>query len=111
MTEDVAALHTISHKNIPGHADTPMTELALLDAVKMWNDANDDVHFVIVEYDADVKIVWREYMKDNTLGEHRVYWNDEGEAYKHRIIIRLGVDDCNLDYHLFSYQTLRHSHA
>lgn len=43
VIEDAGSLHTISYKNVPGFADIPMTELAVLDAVKMWNDANNDV--------------------------------------------------------------------
>ena len=109
VIEDTGVLHTISYNNVPGFADVPMTELAVLDAVKMWNDANDDVQFVVVEYEADVKIVWRDYMKDDTLGEHRVHWNDKGEAVKHRIIVWLGADDCNLEYSLFPYDLLKHT--
>ena len=81
----------------------PMTELAILDSVMLWNAANKDVQFVIVEYDADVKIIWRDYMSDFTLGEHRATLNDDGVLDKHRILIRLGMDDCNSDYQLFSY--------
>ena len=102
-------IHTISHKNIPGHADIPMTELALLDAVLEWNTVNNDIYFVIVEYESNVKIVWRDYMKDGLLGEYRIYLDDEGEAYKHRIVVGLGTDDCNLDYQLFPYQILKHT--
>ena len=62
-----------------------------------------------MEYEADVKIVWRDYMKDDLLGEHKVYWNDDDEAVKHRIIVRLGADDCNLDYKLFPHELLKHT--
>ena len=109
MTEEARVLHTISYKNIPGHADMPMTELAILDSVMLWNAANKDVQFVIVEYDADVKIIWRDYMSDFTLGEHRATLNDDGVLDKHRILIRLGMDDCNSDYQLFSYDILKHT--
>ena len=109
LIEDTRVLHTISYKNIPGHADIPMTELALLDAVLEWNTVNNDIYFVIVEYESNVKIVWRDYMKDGLLGEYRIYLDDEGEAYKHRIVVGLGTDDCNLDYQLFPYQILKHT--
>ena len=109
IEEDAGMLHTISYNNVPGFADVPMTELAVLDAVLEWNNANEDVQFVIVEYEADVKIVWRDYMKDDMLGEHKVYWNDEGEAVKHRIIVWLGADDCNLDYQLLPHELLKHT--
>ena len=107
--EETAMLHTISHNNVPGYADKPMTELAVLDAIKMWNDVNTDVQFVIVKYDADVKIVWRDYMKDPTLGEHRAYTDDDGEVYKHRIIIWLGFDDCDSNYHLVPSDLIKHT--
>ena len=109
VIEDAGTLHTISYNNVLGFADTPMTELAVIDAVMAWNDTNDNVHFVIVEHEADVKIVWRDYVKDSILGEHKVHWNDEGEAIKHRIIVWFGADDCNLEYQLLPYELLKHT--
>ena len=109
VTEDGIDYHMVSYKNVPGYADKPMTELAVIDAVKIWNDANDDVQFVIVKYDANVKIVWRDYMKDPTLGEHRVYTDDDGEVYKHRIIVWLGFDDCDSNYHLVPPDLIKHT--
>ena len=109
MTEDAGVLHTISYDNVPGYADVPMTELAVLDAVLAWNTANKDVQFVIVEYDPDVDISWRYYMSDSILGEHRARLNDDGQLEKHRIVVWLGADDCNLDYHLFPYELLKHT--
>lgn len=109
VTEDGVVLHTISYNNVPGDDYIPMTELAIIDSVMMWNTANESVHFVIVEYDPDVNISWRDHMPDSILGQHRTSLNDEGDWEKHRIIIRLGSDDCNFDYQLFSYETLRHT--
>ena len=101
----VPVIHTISYDDVPWYADIPMTELAVLDAVKTWNDANnDDVQFIIVNSDADVNISWAYRIPNDPLGTYDVSVTADGELVDHRISIRLGVEDCNLDYQLFSYE-------
>ena len=102
-----AEYHAISYEDVSRYGDTPMADLAVIDAVTMWNDANESVNFIIVESysDSDVNITWERRLHDNILGLHRAPLNDDGRQDARSIRVRIGIDDCNYDYQLFSHDT------
>ena len=106
-----AEYHAISYEDVSRYGDTPMAELAVIDAVTMWNDANESVNFIIVESysDSDVNITWERRLHDNILGLHRAPLNDDGRQDARSIRVRIGIDDCNYDYQLFSHDTPKHT--
>ena len=111
LSEHTSNLHTVSYDDIPVYVDKPTVERAISDATRVWDMANADVDFTIVESDADVNIQWVRYMPGSTLGLHRASVTDDGIRERHAITVRLGIDDCHSVYQPFTHAALQYTIA
>lgn len=99
-------IHNISYDKIPDYVDEEIVLNALRQALGAWDAANPSVEFKAVDDrgEGDINIEWTRWLSGDRLGLHvtrDVSAGGETEEL-HRIVIRLGSDDCNSDYQQYS---------
>ena len=86
---------------------------AIDSAIQFWELDNPQLDLQLVESDSDLDITWSKWMAGSTLGVYQVYNStiNGTTVSNHKIIVRMGNDDCHSNYQPYSMDSLTHTIA